>query len=297
MSDRRRHLPLAAALALIAFVSLLWSPRAEAAPKPGSRSSPEAGEAAKAAVLSATGAKAERELASLPTSRPRTRSVAIKEVLPSSVRISVTDKGKQIRSASGVVVASKMRNGVRVSHVITNAHVVEVEGGLADRIDVLLDRKGQTFQTRAKVLAVGKVPDVDLALLEVSGLEVRPAALIQDRDLELGDEVIAVGAPYGKGLSVSSGIVSQLDLDETGTAIALKTDAPIGYGASGGGIFRVSDGRLIAVVEGYRTVKVSFPVDGKNISFDVPMPGETFAAPAAKIRSFLEGHGLLELIG
>ena len=40
----------------------------------------------------------------------------------------------------------------------------------------------------------------------------------------------------------------------------VKTDAPIGYGASGGGIFSLETGKLLAIVEGYRTAKVGFAV-------------------------------------
>jgi hypothetical protein len=50
------------------------------------------------------------------------------------------------------------------------------------------------------------------------------------------------------------------------------------------------------VVEGYRTAKVSIPVAQETYSFDVPMPGETFAAPAAKIRRFLADKGLGALL-
>src|SRR6185369_2250320 len=108
--------------------------------------------------------------------------------------------------------------------------------------------------------------------LEVPGLLGAPVHLADDADIDVGDDVVVVGAPFGKGLSVSSGIVSQVEWNQAGVPSAFKTDAPIGYGASGGGIYRVSDGKLLALVEGYRTAKVSFPVAKQNYSFDVPMP-------------------------
>ena len=76
----------------------------------------------------------------------------------------------------------------------------------------------------------------------------------------------------------------------------LKTDAPIGYGASGGGIFSLETGKLLAIVEGYRTAKVGFAVAEQDYSFDVPMPGETFAAPTSKVRRFLESKGFGRLL-
>ncbi|AKU90353.1 S1C family serine protease [Vulgatibacter incomptus] len=228
----------------------------------------------------------------------RGRSAAIKDVLPSSVRVAVELEGKPARSASGVVIGSSGSGKEKVGYVITNAHVAAAAKEQAPKFEILVDRKGKpTARLAAKVIALGQVPDVDLAVLEVPGLDAAPARFAADDSLELGDDVIAIGAPFGKGLSVSSGIVSQLDLDDAGIATGFKTDAPIGYGASGGGIFRVSDGALLAVVEGYRTVKVSFPVAEHEYSFDMPMPGETFAAPVAKVRAFLRDHGLGHLAG
>ena len=78
----------------------------------------------------------------------------------------------------------------------------------------------------------------------------------------------------------------------------MKTDAPIGYGASGGGVFALPSGRLVGLVEGYRTAKVAFGgLTRDDFSFDVPMPGETFLAPPAKIRAFVLRAGLGALAG
>jgi hypothetical protein len=78
----------------------------------------------------------------------------------------------------------------------------------------------------------------------------------------------------------------------------MKTDAPIGYGTSGGGVFEVPSGKLVGLVEGYRTAKVAFGgISNDDFSFDVPMPGETFLAPPAKIRGFLARAGIGRLAG
>ena len=229
------------------------------------------------------------------------RSQVIKDVLPSSVRIQLSAGGRTLRVASGVILGFGEREAAeggaptRVGYVITNAHVVEApDPGV--RYEVLVDRRGRTTNYPARVVARGEVPEMDLALLEVPNLEGSAARLADDADFELGDEVVAVGAPFGRGISISSGIVSQLQWDEAGAAQGFKTDAPIGYGASGGGIFRVPDGKLLAVIEGYRTAKVSFPLAEKSYSFDVPMPGETFASPAAKVRAFLRSRGVAHLL-
>jgi serine protease Do len=229
--------------------------------------------------------------------RPRSRGQVIKDVLPSNVRIAVSVGGQPARSATGVVFATRSNEDGPVSWVLTNAHVVGDDAPQETGIEVLVDERAKTTRFPATVVTKGQVPDMDLAVLEVRGLRAQPAQLADDADIELGDDIIVVGAPFGKGLSISSGIVSQLEWNDGGAPRSFKTDAPIGYGASGGGIYRVPDGHLLALVEGYRTAKVSFPVAKRNYSFDVPMPGETFAAPVAKIRGFLRGAGLGPLLG
>lgn len=227
----------------------------------------------------------------------RTRGTVIKEILPSNVRIAVQADGQQLRSASGVIFAVEQGLAAPTSYVLTNAHVVAAEGDRTT-FEVLVDQKQRTTRFPATVIATGKVPDPDIAVLKVPGLAGTPVTMAADADLEVGDEVLAIGAPFGRGLSVSSGIVSQLEWEkeEDEGPLKFKTDAPIGYGASGGGIFRVPDGKLLALVEGYRTAKVSFPVAKSSYSFDVPMPGETFAAPVAKIRRFLHENDLGRLL-
>src|SRR5205085_11664622 len=136
-----------------------------------------------------------------------------------------------------------------------------------------------------------------LALLAVD--EALSAVPIGEQ-VDVGDDVVVVGAPYGRSLSVSSGIVSQVELDDQDARVqrSMKTDAPIGYGASGGGVFDVPSGRLVGLVEGYRTAKVAFGgITKDEFSFDVPMPGETFLSPPSKIRAFILRAGIGKLAG
>jgi hypothetical protein len=58
----------------------------------------------------------------------------------------------------------------------------------------------------------------------------------------------------------------------------------------------VPSGKLVGLVEGYRTARVSIP-GSEKYSFDVPMPGETFLAPPGKIRSFVARSGIGALAG
>jgi serine protease Do len=235
-------------------------------------------------------------LLALPAFAKSEKSRVVQKALRQSVRVEVLVRGKVERAASGVVVAVDGDT----SYVLTNEHVVQREGlSGAASIEVVIERP-KLHRVKAGVFAEGKVPDEDLALLVVHGETLTPAQLASSENVDVGDDVVVIGAPYGRALSVSSGIVSQLESDEQDPRIqhGMKTDAPIGYGASGGGVFALPSGRLVGLVEGYRTAKVAFGGLTKDeFSFDVPMPGETFLSPPAKIRAFVLRAGLGPLAG
>ena len=227
-----------------------------------------------------------------------TRKEQVTRILPHNVRLSILEDGKARRTASGVVIGSEQTPEGLVSYVITNAHAVEMEDLKDPRLVAIVDDRAESTEYKAHVVATGVVPDMDLALLEVPGLPLRPAQLAADAELELGDDVVVAASPFGRALSLSGGMVSQVEWDKDSKKPRMvKTDAPIGYGASGGGIFSLESGKLLAIVEGYRTAKVGFAVAEQNFSFDVPMPGETFAAPSSKVRVFLQQKGFARLLG
>jgi S1-C subfamily serine protease len=226
---------------------------------------------------------------------PNARAATIQKVFPSAVRLQVLAAGEVVRSASGIAFA---RRGGR-TYVLTNAHVVDRSSAWKAPVEFkVIPSAGSAVA--ARVVATGRIPDVDLAVLELPG-EFAITALAPDDALELGDDLVVIGAPFGKGLSVAAGIVSQIEYEHVENAgvrpapSGLKTDAAIGYGSSGGGVFDVGEARLVGVVEGYRTARVAFGKDAEQYAFDVPMPGETFVAPAAKIRRFLRDSGLADL--
>ena len=228
---------------------------------------------------------------------PSDRKSILKRILPQNVRLLVFAGGEARRSASGVVIGSEATTDGSFSYVLTSAHAVEPDGLEDPRMVVYVDRDGDSFDYPARPVAIGNVPELDLALIKIRGVCLAPAQLAADSELEPGEDVVVVAAPYGKSLSISGGLVSQVEWDRKSRLPAmLKTDAPIGYGASGGGVYSASSGRLLAIVEGYRTARVGFAVAEQTYSFDVPMPGETFAAPSAKVRAFLENNGFARFV-
>jgi serine protease Do len=223
--------------------------------------------------------------------RPSRKQV-VQGIVPHTVRLVVSEGGQPRRTASGVVIGSERTAQGVVSYVITNAHAVDVEDLKDPRMVVTQEHQAEVTEYPVQVVATGQVPEMDLALLRVQGGE-----LLAPAELELGENVVVAACPFGKALSLSGGMLSQVEWDhERKSPKMVKTDAPIGYGASGGGIFSLETGKLLAIVEGYRTAKVGFAVADKDYSFDVPMPGETFAAPTSKVRRFLEAKGFIRLL-
>lgn len=228
--------------------------------------------------------------------RPSRRDM-VRRILPHNVRFLVYDGDTARRTASGVVIGSETNAQGATTYVLTNAHAVDPAGIEHPRYTVLVEHQGDEVEYAASTVAVGSVPDLDLALVKVRGLSLPPASLADDAELELGDDVVVAAAPFGRAISLSGGMVSQVEWDRASHhPVMLKTDAPIGYGASGGGIYSLTTGKLLAIVEGYRTAKVGFAVADQPYSFEVPMPGETFAAPSAKVRGFLERNGFARLL-
>lgn len=161
-----------------------------------------------------------------------------------------------------------------VGHVLTNFHVA----GKADQIQCQLSNK-EIVSARL----VGADPWTDLALLQLDMDEVAckaPGAtwarLGRSREVQVGDFVLAMGAPLGQARSVSLGVVSCTDRtlseeirlptgEETGNFnVWIQTDASINAGNSGGPLVDM-EGRVIGVnsrvLSQAQGVGYSVPVD------------------------------------
>ena len=112
------------------------------------------------------------------------------------------DQGPQAQTGlgSGVIISPE-------GYILTNNHVVEG----ADEIEVTL-----TDSRRASATVIGTDPDTDLAVLKVQ-LDKLPVIVLGDSDrLDVGDQVLAIGNPFGVGQTVTSGIVSALGRNQLG---------------------------------------------------------------------------------
>ena len=163
----------------------------------------------------------------------------------------------------GAVPQAGLGSGVILStegYILTNNHVVEG----ADEIEVMLN---DSRRARAKV--IGTDPDTDLAILKIT-LDRLPAITLGNSDaLQVGDQVLAIGNPFGVGQTVTAGIVSALGRNQLGINTFenfIQTDAAINPGNSGGALVDVN-GHLM----GINTAIYSRSGGSMGIGFAIPV--------------------------
>jgi S1-C subfamily serine protease len=183
---------------------------------------------------------------------PSKASKAAQTIMPSVVMVrafkndaderkkkdSKKDDGEDGSLGTGVVV---MEDGT----ILTNFHVIAG----SDRVEVIFY---DGTKSNAKVVAVH--PHNDLAILKPEKLpdDLLPATLGSSAQLKYGDDVVAVGFPFGIGPSVTSGVVSGLRREFTGENGAqlrnlIQFDAAINQGNSGGPLIN-SAGEVVGIV-------------------------------------------------
>jgi S1-C subfamily serine protease len=212
------------------------------------------------------------------------RRDVVRRVLPSIVQLRSEREGGGRRTASGVVLAADP--ATRRAWIVTARHFLEPPR----RQDVFARRPGRAETVVVRIVARSDAADV--ALLEVHGLDLAPAPL--KSTVGLGDEVLVLAFPWGRRLTVSSGIVSQL-APEAGSfpieGAPRMVDVSVSYGSSGGGVFDARSGALVGIVEGYRTARMTHP-EAPERPLEIPVAGETTVIPARAIRESLVVSGL-----
>lgn len=179
------------------------------------------------------------------TTLPSAAAKAYEAVLPSVVRVMAYARGKDddddqgMGVGTGVVIVDK---GVILTnlHVIQGAHTIKVV--FADGLE-----------STARV--IGTQPENDLAVLQADKIpdDLHAATMRSTADLQPGDQVLAVGFPFGIGPSASAGVVSGLKRTfrspDGGQDIGnlIQFDAAANPGNSGGPLVTM-DGEVLGIV-------------------------------------------------
>lgn len=161
--------------------------------------------------------------------------------------------------------------------IATNNHVVEgatsLSVGFIDEESVEGEVKGTDVNNDLAVVSV-KLSDIP----EDTMNQIKIATVGDSDDLQLGDQVVAIGNALGYGQSVTSGYVSALDrdltlTDQSGTTInstgLIQTDAAINEGNSGGALLNMK-GELIGINEA-KSSSTSTGATVDNIGFAIPI--------------------------
>ncbi len=215
--------------------------------------------------------------------QPRTIGEIYREMGPGVVQITsevVSDSffGEQRGEAlgSGFVIDKQ-------GHVVTNYHVVQ------NASEVYVNFS-QDDQLEAEVLGVD--PSTDLALLKVDAHQraLTPLTLGDSDGVRVGDEVVAIGNPFGLDRTVTSGIVSALQrqirapnnftIDKV-----IQTDAPINRGNSGGPLLNAQ-----ADVIGVNTQIATGGTSEGNVGIGFAVPSNTVKKVVAELRE----HGRVD---
>ncbi|QKJ25522.1 trypsin-like peptidase domain-containing protein [Aquiluna borgnonia] len=175
---------------------------------------------------------------------------------PSVATIGVEDASGS-GSGSGVALTED-------GYILTNAHVVTL-GGLTDQANITVQLwNGEVYPAEL----VGYDSIYDLAVLKIDAIGLKPIAFADSDSLNVGEDVVAIGAPLGLSSTVTQGIISALNRtiqvassevsenpglqfwNGTGTAPislqVIQTDAAINPGNSGGALVN-SSGELIGI--------------------------------------------------
>jgi S1-C subfamily serine protease len=182
----------------------------------------------------------------------------------------------------------------KAGHVVTNYHVIQG----ADDIKV-------SFSNRDTVTArvVGSDPSTDLSVLRVQtpASALTPLPLGNSDRVEVGDQVVAIGNPFGLARTATAGIISAVQRNITSPNEftidhVLQTDAPINHGNSGGPLLD-SDGQVIGVNTQIETGDPTGSATG-NVGIGFAVPANTVRNVAAQLlRNGKVSHAYLGIMG
>ena len=142
------------------------------------------------------------------------------------------------------------------AHVVTNQHVVEG----ASEVEISF---ASGFKAHGTV--IGSDSDADIAVIQVQNApaeQIHPLALGDSSTLNVGEQVVAIGNPFGLTGTMTLGIVSGLGRTQVAhespeggffsTADIIQTDAAINPGNSGGPLFNLN-GEVVGINQSIRT--------------------------------------------
>jgi S1-C subfamily serine protease len=184
-------------------------------------------------------------------------------------------------------------------HILTNYHVI----ANAQKIEVQTSDKH-----RYQAHLIGGDRLHDLALLQIDASNLQPAVLASSRDLQVGQQVYAIGNPFGLSGTMTTGIISAIRSvrgpESAPIENAIQTDAAINPGNSGGPLLN-SHGEVIGIntmiaqngAEQNAGIGFAIPIDtAKAVLQDLQKYGHA-RRPSLGIRTLAIGPDLAQQMG
>src|ERR1700761_5774683 len=234
------------------------------------------------------------------TQEEANRIAVYKKTLPSVVN--VTSSALAFDFFYGVVPSKGQGSGfvlTKDGRILTNYHVIQE----AQNVEVTTSDK---HNYKAQVILKDRAHD--LALLQINAKDLTPSILSQSSDLQVGQNVYAIGNPFGLNGTMTTGIISSIRSvqEPDGPTIdkALQTDAAINPGNSGGPLLN-SRGEVIGMnpliatggAEQNSGIGFAIPVDTiKAVLSDFAKYGRV-RRPSLGIASLAIGPDLAEQMG
>lgn len=165
----------------------------------------------------------------------------------------------------------------KAGHIVTNYHVVR---------DATAIRVSFSNNERIKAKVVGIDPSTDLAVLkvDVQSMALRSLPLGNSDSVRVGDQVIAIGNPFGLDRSVTAGIVSAVQRrieapNQLSIEHVIQTDAALNHGNSGGPLLD-AEGEVIGV---NAQIETGGSTSQGNVGIGFAIPINTVRDVAAKL--------------
>ena len=232
-----------------------------------------------------------------PPMRASVPRVVGRDTLPPSVTAPGTQKGTRAASDSGSGFFVS-----RLGHVVTNAHIVEkcwriTVGDNADNQTpaALINRDTRSDLALLKLRSLETASAGSKSLIRKLGLKVVPHdipmaahGLLRAKDVELGEDVLVSGFPFGdifsSSVKVTKGIVSSVRGigDDIGQ---FQMDAAVQAGNSGGPVYDENGNIVGVVIAQLNKLKVAKAIGSlpENVNFGIK---------ASTVRQFLTASGL-----
>ncbi len=157
------------------------------------------------------------------------------------------------------------------AHVVTDADTTGIQSGPLSPAREVYVQFADRNQVEAEIVGFDPFADVALLQVDTEGLDLNPLPLGSENDVEVGEEVAAIGSPFGQEQSLSVGIVSASDrsiqsLTDFQIDGAIQTDASINPGNSGGPLLD-SVGEVVGINQQINTTSGG----NEGVGFAVPI--------------------------